>query len=354
MAESDEGGEKTEEPTRKKIEDALKRGDVAKSQELNVWFGLAATTLALSIFGDGAASSLAGMLTRFLAEPERFAMDGASLRTMTGGIGLTIAAALALPVLLLALAAIAGNLVQHPFQVTTDPLVPKLSKISPASGFKRLFSAESLANFLKGLLKIGIVGAVISSVIWPERARVASLVQGDVAGLLPVLKSLSLKVLVSSVAVFAVIALADYLWQRRRWRERLKMTLQEVRDEHKQQEGDPHIKARIRSIRAQRSKKRMMAAVPTATVVIANPTHYAVALKYEPGMNAPLCVAKGVDAVALRIRKVAEDAGVAVIENPPLARSLHAAIEVDKEIPAEHYKAVAEVIGFVMRRKGRR
>ena len=195
---------------------------------------------------------------------------------------------------------------------------------------------------------------MISSVIWPERARVASLAQGDVAGLLPLLKALSLKVLVASVAVFAVIALADYLWQRRRWRERLKMTLQEVRDEHKQQEGDPHIKARIRSIRAQRSKKRMMAAVPKATVVIANPTHYAVALKYEPGMNAPLCVAKGVDAVALRIRKVAEDAGVAVIENPPLARSLHAAIEVDKEIPAEHYKAVAEVIGFVMRRKGAR
>ncbi|MBB3973549.1 flagellar biosynthesis protein FlhB [Hansschlegelia beijingensis] len=354
MAESDEGGEKTEEPTRKKIEDALKRGDVAKSQELNVWFGLAATTLALSIFGDGATSSLGEMLTRFLAEPQRFAMDGASLRAMAGGLGFAIAAAVGLPMVLLALAAIAGNLVQHPFQVTTEPLAPKFSKISPASGFKRLFSAESLANFLKGLLKIGIVGAVISSVIWPERARVASLAQGDVAGLLPLLKALSLKVLVASVAVFAVIALADYLWQRRRWRERLKMTLQEVRDEHKQQEGDPHIKARIRSIRAQRSKKRMMAAVPKATVVIANPTHYAVALKYEPGMNAPLCVAKGVDAVALRIRKVAEDAGVAVIENPPLARSLHAAIEVDKEIPAEHYKAVAEVIGFVMRRKGAR
>ncbi len=353
MAES-EGGEKTEEPTRKKLEDALKRGDVAKSQELNVWFGLAAATLAISIFGDGAVSSIGRMLTRFLEHPETIAIDGASLRTMTGGLGLSIGAALALPVLVLVIAAIAGNMVQHPPLYTTDPLTPKFSKISPASGFKRLFSAESLINFVKGLIKLGIVGTVIWLVVWPERTKVASLTEGDVAGLLPVLRTLTLHVLVASVCVFALIALADYLWQRHRWRERLKMTVQEVREEHKQQEGDPHIKGRIRQLRRERSRKRMMAAVPTATVVVANPTHYAVALKYEAGMNAPMCVAKGVDALALRIRKLAEDSGVTVVENPPLARSLHAVVEVDREIPAEHYKAVAEVIGFVMRRKGRR
>ncbi|RXF72638.1 flagellar biosynthesis protein FlhB [Hansschlegelia zhihuaiae] len=349
-----EGGEKTEEPTRKKLDDALKRGDVAKSQELNVWFGLAAATLTISVFGDGAVASLGQALLRFLESPQTIAVDGVSLRAMAGGLGLAVAAALALPMLLLALAAIAGNMVQHPPLVTAEPITPKLSKISPFAGFKRIFSAESLVNFTKGLVKIGIVGVVIWMVVWPERARVSALTASDVAAMLPVLKELTLRVLVASVAVFAVIAVGDYLWQRHRWRERLKMSLQEVRDEHKQQEGDPHVKARIRRIRQERSSKRMMAAVPSATVVIANPTHYAVALKYEAGMNAPLCVAKGVDALALRIRTLAEESGVAVVENPPLARSLHAVLEVDREIPAEHYKAVAEVIGFVMRRKTRR
>ncbi|MET0315123.1 MAG: EscU/YscU/HrcU family type III secretion system export apparatus switch protein, partial [Hansschlegelia sp.] len=185
MAGNDEGGEKTEEPTRKKLDDALKRGDVAKSQELNVWFGLAAATLALSAFGDGATSSLSTMLTRFLAEPERIAVDGASLRTMTGGIGLAVLAALALPVLLMMLAAVAGNLVQHPVLFTTEPLTPKFSKVSPVAGFKRLFSPESLVNFLKGLLKLAVVGAVIAAVAWPERGRVAALAGSDVSALLP-------------------------------------------------------------------------------------------------------------------------------------------------------------------------
>jgi flagellar biosynthetic protein FlhB len=351
MAASDEGGEKTEEPTRKKLDDALKRGDVAKSQELNVWFGLAAAALALSAFGDQATASLAMICRKFLAEPHLFVVDSASLRAMTAGLGLSVGAALALPMLLLAIAAVAGNLIQHPPIVTAEPITPKFSKVSPAAGFKRLFSPESLVNFLKGLLKLGVVGAVIFTVAWPERARVANLTAADVAALPPVVKELALRVLVAAVAVFAVIAVADVLWQRHRWRTRLMMSLQEVRDEHKQQEGDPHVKARIRRIRHERSGKRMMAAVPAATVVIANPTHFAVALKYEPGMNAPLCVAKGVDALALRIRKLAEESGVAVIENPPLARSLHAALDVDKEIPAEHYKAVAEVIGFVLKRR---
>ncbi|GLK76336.1 flagellar biosynthesis protein FlhB [Methylopila jiangsuensis] len=354
MAGEDEGGEKTEEPTQKKLDDALKRGDVAKSQELNTWFGMAAATLAVSIFGDGVASNLAHALRRFLAEPHLYAMDGGALIRMAGGLGLAIAAALALPMLALMAAAIVGNLAQHRFVFSTESLTPKLSKISPASGFKRLFSAESLVNFLKGLVKIGVVGAVITMIVWPARAQVASLVAADPAQMLGAIKALALRVLTSAAAVYAAVAIGDYIWQRRRWNERLRMSVQEIRDEHKQQEGDPHVKARIRQIRVERSRKRMMAQVPGATVVIANPTHYAVALKYEPGMNAPLCVAKGVDSVALRIRKVAEEAGVEVVENPPLARSLHAAIEIDREIPSEHYKAVAEVIGFVMRKKKRR
>jgi flagellar biosynthetic protein FlhB len=151
------------------------------------------------------------------------------------------------------------------------------------------------------------------------------------------------------VAILALIAAADYLFQYRQWFERQKMSLQEIKDEFKQTEGDPTAKGRIRQLRLSRMRKRMMAAVPKASVIITNPTHFAVALQYERGMNAPLCVAKGVDAVALKIREIGKEHNIPIVENPPLARALHATVEIDKEIPVEHYKAVAEVIGYVMR-----
>jgi flagellar biosynthetic protein FlhB len=163
---------------------------------------------------------------------------------------------------------------------------------------------------------------------------------------------MSLKLLGAVVAIMAIVAALDFLLQYRQWYERQKMSLRELKDEFKDTEGDPKIKARIRQLRHERMRKRMMAAVPDATVVITNPTHFAVALKYDRGMPAPICVAKGVDAIALKIREVAGEHGVPIVENPPLARVLHATIDVDDEIPAEHYKAVAEVIGYVMKLKG--
>ena len=179
--------------------------------------------------------------------------------------------------------------------------------------------------------------------------RLESLVSVDVVDLLGFTKVLSLKLLGTVVAIMAVVAIIDYLLQYQQWFTRQKMSLRELKDEFKDTEGDPKIKALIRQIRQNKMKKRMMAAVPKATVVITNPTHFAVALSYERGMNAPVCVAKGVDLVARRIREVAAEAGVPVVENPPLARTLHATVEIDEEIPPEHYKAVAEVIGYVMR-----
>jgi flagellar biosynthetic protein FlhB len=151
------------------------------------------------------------------------------------------------------------------------------------------------------------------------------------------------------VAIMAVVAAGDFLFQYRSWYEKQKMSLQEIKDEHKDTDGDPKIKAKIRQLRYNRSKRRMMQAVPTATVVITNPTHFAVALRYERGMEAPICVAKGMDAIALKIREVAGQHDVPIVENPPLARLLHATVEIDQQVPAEHYKAVAEVIGYVMR-----
>jgi flagellar biosynthetic protein FlhB len=189
-------------------------------------------------------------------------------------------------------------------------------------------------------------------ILWPKRHQLDGLVTMDPAVVLILTRTLSLDVLGAVVAVLAIIAAADYLFQYRQWHERQKMSLRELKEEFKQTEGDPHIKAKIRQLRVERMKKRMMADVPKASVIITNPTHYAVALQYDRGMNAPLCVAKGLDNIALKIREVAAEHDIPIVENPPLARALHATVEIDEEVPPEHYKAVAEVIGYVMRLKG--
>jgi flagellar biosynthetic protein FlhB len=293
------------------------------------------------------------MMRNLLANAYQVSFDGGALASLLQRVGTRSIAAVAIPVLLLALAAICGNMIQHRLVWSVDVLMPKLSRISPMAGAKRLFSKQALANFLKGLLKLAVVGSVFVALMWPERRRFEDMVTLDPEVLLPLTRVLALKLFGSVVAILAVIAAADYLFQYRQWHERQKMSLREVKDEYKQSDGDPKIKAKIRQLRASRARKRMMAAVPKATVVITNPTHFAVALQYERGMNAPICVAKGIDSLALKIREVAGKHDVAVVENPPLARTLYAVVEIDQEVPAEHYKAVAEVIGYVMRLSGK-
>jgi flagellar biosynthetic protein FlhB len=216
---------------------------------------------------------------------------------------------------------------------------------------KRLFSKQAIANFIKGLLKLALIGGILTALLWPQRMRLESMVAIDPAGILAIMKSLSLDMLGAVVAILALIAAADYLFQYTQWFQRQKMSIREIKDEYRQSEGDPMVKGKIRQIRLARAKKRMMAAVPQASVVITNPTHFAVALKYDRGMNAPICVAKGVDAVARKIREIAGEHAIPIVENPPLARALHASVEIEQEVPAEHYQAVAEVISYVMRIK---
>jgi flagellar biosynthetic protein FlhB len=355
MAEEGDDTEKTEDPTQKHLDEALKRGDVVKSQEVNTWFIIAGGTLMLSAFSGSASEHLAVLLKGLIANSYQISVDGPALPGLFQKIGASMLAAIAIPFLILMLAALAGNLVQHRLVWSYETIAPKLSKISPAAGMKRLFSMQALMNFAKGIVKLLLVGGVLTALMWPDRYRMMSMVRTDPAVILPLVKSLTLKLLVAVVAMLAVLAAADYLFQYRRWYERQKMSLRDVKEEFKQTEGDPTIKGKLKQLRQQRARKRMMAAVPKATVVITNPTHYAVALNYERGMDAPVCVAKGVDALALKIRAVAAEHRVPVVENPPLARALHATVEVDQPIPAEHYKAVAEVIGYVMRlRRGLR
>ena len=349
MAEYDDDTERTEEPSAKKLEDALRRGDVAKSQEVVTWFMLAAATLVLFAFASRAMGDMTALLGSVVERSHAIRVDGVTLVALTDELFLALGAAAAVPALIMIVAAIAGNLVQHQPVLSGESLKPKLNKISPIAGFKRLFSATSLVNFAKGLAKLVIVGAVILAVMWPERGRLFDLQTTDTAALMPVARLLSLKVFGGAIAALAIVAALDFAWQRHRWFEKQRMSIKELRDEYRQIEGDPAVRAKLRQIRIERGRKRMMAQVPKATVVITNPTHYAVALKYESGMNAPVCVAKGVDTVARKIREIAEAAHVPIVENPPLARALHAAVEIDDEIPAEHYRAVAEVIGYVMR-----
>jgi flagellar biosynthetic protein FlhB len=349
VAEDSDQGQKTEDPTQKRLDEAIERGDVAKSQEVNTWFVIGGATLVLSSFsgtiGDGLKATLAGLF----ANAHRIPTDGHGLVALVHSIGLTLIAALGVPLLLLMVAAFAGNVIQHRFVWSAEAVSPKLNKISPLAGLQRLFSKQALANFIKGLIKLGLIGTVMVAVLWPERHRLDALVRIDPDALIGITRSLSLSLLGTVVAILAMVAAGDYFFQYRQWFERQKMSLHEMKEEFKQTEGDPHVKGRLRQLRMARVRKRMMAAVPTASVVVTNPTHFAVALKYERGMPAPICVAKGMDLIALKIREIAKENGVPVIENPPLARALHATVDIDSEIPVEHYKAVAELIGYVMK-----
>ena len=349
MAEERDDTERSEEPTQKRLDDAIARGDVAKSQEVNTWFIIGAATLCFAMFSGSMSGGLATMLGGLLANAHGIRADGYGLMALTTRLGSEIVATVAIPFLILMFAAIAGNMIQHRLVWSGEALLPKLSKISPSAGLKRLFSKQALVNFVKGLAKLTLIGSIMVLQLWPERHRLDGLVMTDPAVVLDVTRSLALSVLVAVVAVLAIIAALDYLWQYRQWHERQKMSMRELKEEFRQTEGDPAIKAKIRQLRQTRARRRMMAAVPQASVVITNPTHFAVALKYERGMEAPVCLAKGADLIALKMREIAEGAKVPVVENPPLARALYATVELDQQIPPEHYKAVAEVIGYVLR-----
>ncbi len=349
MADDSDATDKTEDPTQKRLDDALQRGDVVKSQEVNNWFIVAGGTLVLMSFAGSMTDGLTATLRGLIANSYRISLDGPAIPGLFQKIGLELISTLSMPFLVLMIAALVGNLVQHRLVWTTEGLAPKFSKVSPGAGFKRLFSKQSLANFAKGIAKLLLLGSIMVALMWPEQNRMEGLIFTDPMALLPFTQVLALKLMGAVVALLGVVAAADYFFQYRSWFGKQKMSLQELKEEFKQSEGDPTIKGKLRNLRQQRSRKRMMAAVPKASVIITNPTHYAIALQYERGMEAPICVAKGMDAIALKIREVAGQHGIPIVENPPLARALHATVDVDEPIPAEHYKAVAEVISYVMK-----
>ncbi|MDI4233169.1 flagellar biosynthesis protein FlhB [Bradyrhizobium sp. Arg237L] len=350
---AEDSDDKTEDPTQKRLDDAHAKGDVAKSQEVNTWFVIAGGTLVLSTFSTSTAAGILTPLRNLIANSWMIRTDGPGLLSLMQTLGIAVIAAIGVPLLMLMLAAIAGNMIQHRLVWSAESLTPKFSKISPGAGFKRIFGKQAAANFLKGIFKVVALGAVMTAVLWPEWHRLESLLRIDVASILPATTSLTLHLMGAVVAMLAAVAIADYFFQYRQWYERQKMSVQEMKEEFKQSEGDPHIKGRIRQLRQQRMKKRMIASVPKASVIITNPTHYSVALAYDRNMQAPVCVAKGVDIIAFKIREIAKDHDIPIVENVPLARALYATVDIDEEIPVEHYHAVAEIIGYVMGLKRR-
>ena len=349
MAEGENDSDRSEDPTAKRLDDALQRGDVVKSSEVSTWFVIGGAAIMLAAFSGQMSTTLSATMRGIVANAHQIPVDGRGLIALAARIEYEVIAAIGIPLALLMLAGIAGNMIQHRLVWSTESLTPKFSKISPLAGVKRLFSLQAVANFVKGLIKITVIGAIMTALLWPQRHRLEGLVQVDLFGTLLLTKSLALQMVGAVVAILFLVAAADFLFQYRQWFERQKMSFSELKQEFKDTDGDPHVKAKIRQIREGRMRKRMMASVPQATVVIANPTHFAIALQYDKGMEAPVCVAKGADLMALKIREIATKHSVPIVENPPLARALHATVEIDQEIPTEHYKAVAEVIGYVMK-----
>ncbi len=352
MADDRDDSQRTEDPTQKRLQDAREKGEFPRSQDVVTFATLSAATFAIVVWGGEAGQIFIERFGGFLSHPEDFDASAGGILGLAWAVAAALAAILAVPFVAMLVGAIGGNLVQSPLVLSGEKLKMDLSKLSPGKGLSRLFGGEALVNFAKGLIKVACAGAAAVWAVWPDSNAIVSLVAADprMAGASAL--TLTTRMLGAVLAVVAIFAALDWFWQRFSFMRRMRMSKQDIRDEMKQSEGDPLVKMKIRQVRMERGRKRMMAEVPKATVIVTNPTHYAVALKYESGaMAAPKCVAKGVDALALRIRELATENQVPIVENPPLARALYAAVEVDAEIPVEHYKAVAQIIGFVMKKR---
>ena len=351
---SSDKSQKTEEPTQKKLDDSRKKGEVAVSREVSHWFMILAATIIVALMVPSMSTEIKLILTKFLAMPHAISVEKGNLAKIIGDAAAQVGFVMVIPIILFLAAALGSSAVQGGLVVAVDRIMPKLDRASPMAGMKRLFSFKSLAEFIKGVLKITIVGAVATILVLPYFEGLEQLVRMEMIGAAAILHSLVSRLLIGVLAVVTVIAVIDFLYQRFEYMKQMRMSHQEIKDEFKQTEGDPMVKARLRQIRQERARKRMTAAVPEASVIITNPTHFAVALKYElDEMDAPVLLAKGQDFLALKIREIAEEHGIPIVENPPVARALYAGVEVDQEIPPEHFKAVAEIIGYVFRLKGK-
>ncbi|MCL4766663.1 MAG: flagellar type III secretion system protein FlhB [Hyphomicrobiaceae bacterium] len=355
MAASDDREGKVEEPSERKIRDAVERGNIPFSREAATFGSVLGILLVAGLFSSGI-GRLRDALRRFIDDPARWPLEnGGDAVRLLDHVGAEAAGVLVPAILVLGLMGIAASLLQNPPRLVLDRILPKPSRLSLGHGWTRVFGARGRVEFLKATFKLAAVGGAGFILLRATQSSVLNAMFMEPGVLPELILELAVR-LVGGIALATLgLAALDLVWARVFWRRELRMTRQELKDETKQMDGDPALKARMRSLARDRSRRRMMAAVPRATLVIANPTHYAVALRYlrEEG-GAPRVLAKGRDLIALRIRELAEQHGIPVIEDRLLARSLHDKVEVDRMIPPEFYRAVAQIVYFVTSRKGGR
>lgn len=348
------GGEKTEEPTSKKLSDTRKEGNVAKSKELVNAISLIGIFVLLKVWVGKFGTSLMGLFHAVYRTIPTFANVYADELTIDNIVNLMIDVALEAAILLIPIFAIGfliaflGDFFQFKWQVTTKPLMPKLDKINPLKGFKRIFSMQSVVNLLKSLALIIIISYLVYQTIISKISYLYNFYEIPLMEAIGVIGNIVIDLGIKIGAVYLVVGIADFAYQKIKFKKDMMMTKQEVKDEYKNAEGDPQIKGKIRQRMMQASRQRMMQELPKADVVITNPTHYAVALQYDLSIaKAPRVIAKGEDFLAQRIKEVAREHQIELVENKPLARALYANVEIGEEIPEELYQAVAEVLAYV-------
>ena len=351
MADEEESS-KTEQPTQRKLDEALKKGQVPNSREVNNFLMLCTFALVIAWLSPTMMIKFTENFTHYIEAPHLIELSKENssniLKEAIMGFAETI-----FPVVVIAVfVAFFAGLSQHKLVFSAKSLVPSLEKISPLRGLKKLFSMQSVIEFLKGIIKITCVGAITYMILWPLRNKLDFLITFDMMAIMVYMQSISNQIMIGILSFMLAVAALDFFYQQFDHMKKLRMSKQEIKEEARQSDGDPHVKAKLKQIRMERVRKRMMAAVPKADVVITNPTHFSIALKYEhEKMRAPVVVAKGLDNIALKIREIAKENNVAIVENPPLARALYDAVELDEEIPIEFYQTVAEVISYVYRLK---
>ncbi len=352
---ADDGQERTEQPTSRKREEARKDGNVLTSKEVATFSVILGGFVMLSLFGFFIIQVLSTFMMESLSIPK---MTENTINTETlmhlFKNSLYVYSKGFMPVLILPVFIIAGNLILHGPVFTTKPLTVDITKISPMKGIKKIFSTDSVSDLFQSILKISVLTWVAVSALRGSWNEIASFSDAGIAAIASHSASIALKIFSRTLWVFAVVAVLDYIYQKWKYEKGLKMTKEEVKEETKTTEGDPLVKSRIRSLQREMARRRMMDAVPTADVVVTNPTHLAVALKYDTEKAAaPYVVAKGMDLVAGRIKEIARANGVPLVEDKPLARSIYKDVEIGSEIPVDLYKAVAGVLAYVYRLKNK-
>ncbi|MDL4840078.1 flagellar biosynthesis protein FlhB [Aquibacillus rhizosphaerae] len=345
-------GEKTEKATPKKRQDSRKKGQVAKSQDVNTAILLFFVFIIFIVIGSNLKNSMMTLYEKFFTEYIKLPVTENSLHDVLIEASIEMAKTLA-PIMAIAIVAgLASNFLQIGFLFTTKPLEMKLNKLDPIQGAKRIFSARALVELVKSLLKITVVGTITFAILWMNKGEMMMLAAKDVNSALAFFGNMTITMGIAASIALLIISVIDYTYQRYDYEKNIKMSKNDIKDEYKNIEGNPLIKSKIKEKQRQMAMRRMMSEIPQADVVITNPTHYAIAIKYnENKADAPYVVAKGVDFVAFRIREIAKANNVTLVENRPLARALYDQIEINEVINEDFFQAVAEILAYVYQLK---